>query len=97
MTGKIVQIQNITGNVDGDFTFNVQPDSQYSYLMSFGSYTIMGGSVHVEVVPGDQATVLHGLNLKAGDHVQVTGTWLLDNNHGWYSEIHPAMNITVIP
>ncbi len=96
VSGTIVQIQNITGNVDGDFTFNIKPDSQYSYLLSFGSYAIMGGSLHVEVVPSDQATVLHGLNLQAGNHVRVTGVWLLDNNHGWYSEIHPAMNITVL-
>ena len=97
VTGKIIQIQNITGtNVDNDFTFDITPDAQYSYLLSFGSYAIQGGTLHIEVVPSDQATVLNGLNLKVGDHIQATGVWLLDNNHGWYSEIHPAMNITVL-
>ena len=97
VTGTIIQIQNVTGtNVDNDFTFDIKPDAGYTHLLSFGSYAIQGGTLHIEVVPSDQATVLQGLSLKVGDHVSVTGVWLLDTNHGWYSEIHPAMNITVL-
>ena len=96
VSGTINEIDNITGSaVDGDYTFNIVPDANSTYLMSFGSYAIMGGTIHIEVVPSDQVTVLSGLNLKSGDHVTVTGVWLLDTNHGWYSEIHPAMSITV--
>jgi hypothetical protein len=98
LTGKIDVIHNVTGlSVDNDFTFDVKPDPEYAYLLSFGSYAIQGGTIHIEVVPSDQNTVLAGLSLKAGDHVRITGVWLLDTNHGWFSEIHPAWNIAVIP
>lgn len=98
MTGHITIINNDTGTtIDGDFTFDVTPDSGYTYMLSIGSYAIQGGTIHVEVVPSDQSTVLSGLNLKPGAHVRVTGAWVLDTNHGWYSEIHPAWNIQIIP
>ena len=96
VSGKIVQIDNVTGtNVDGDYYFDIAPDSNGTYLLSFGSYAIMTGTLHIEVVPSDQVTVLNGINLKVGDHVVITGVWVLDTSHGWYSEIHPAMNIKV--
>ena len=97
VTGIVELIYNDTGAwIDGDFSFDIRPDPSYSYLMSFGSYVLENATIHVEVVPSDQATVLSGLNLHAGEHVSVTGVWLLDTNHGWYSEIHPAWNITQI-
>lgn len=95
--GTVEIVYNVTGeNVDGDFYFDLQLDSSYQYMLSFGSYAIMNGTIHVEVVPSDQSTVLGSIHLEGGQHVQVTGSWVLDTDHGWYSEIHPAMNITII-
>ena len=97
VSGTVEIVYNVTGaNVDGDFYFDVQLDSSYTYMLSFGSYAIMNGTIHVEVVPSDQPTVLSNLTLKGGQHVQVTGSWVLDTDHGWYSEIHPAMDIKVL-
>jgi len=43
-----------------------------------------------------QSTVLKGLNLKPGDRIMVTGVFVLDTDHGWWSEIHPAWKIEKI-
>ena len=83
--------------VDGDYGIDLRVDPGYEWTLSLGSYVLNGGNLHVEVVPSDQPAVLGGLTLAPGAHVQVTGAWVLDTDHGWTSEIHPAWSVTVLP
>ena len=83
--------------VDGDYGIDLRVDPGYAWTLSLGSYVLNGGNLHVEVVPSDQTAVLGNLTLVPGAHVQVTGAWVLDTDHGWTSEIHPAWSIVVLP
>ncbi len=83
--------------VDGDYGIDVKVDAGYEWTLSLSSYVLNDGNLHVEVVPSDQAAVLGNLTLVPGAHVQVTGAWVLDTDHGWTSEIHPAWSVVVLP
>ncbi len=83
--------------VDGDYGIDIRVDAGYEWTLSLGSYVLNDGNLHVEVVPSDQAAVLGNLTLVPGAHVQVTGAWVLDTDHGWTSEIHPAWSIVLLP
>ncbi len=83
--------------VDGDFSFDIRPDAGFGWTLSLGSYVLNDGNLHVEVVPSDQAAVLGSVILVPGAHVQVTGVWVLDTDHGWFSEVHPAWSFVVLP
>lgn len=82
--------------VDGDFSFDLALDPGYGGLLSLGSYVFLSGLMHVEIVPSDQPTVLANVTLTPGSHVQVTGPWVLDTDHGWFSEIHPAWSVVLL-
>jgi hypothetical protein len=83
--------------VDGDFSFDIRPDAGYAWTLSLGSYVLNDGNLHVEVVPSDQSAVLGHVTLVPGAHVQVTGAWVLDTDHGWFSEVHPAWSVVLLP
>ena len=83
--------------VDGDFSVDIRPDAGYDWTLSLGSYVLNDGNLHVEVVPSDQAAVLGNVTIAPGAHIQVTGAWVLDTDHGWFSEIHPAWSVVVLP
>ncbi len=83
--------------VDGDFSFDMKVDAGYEWTLSLGSFVLNDGNLHVEIVPSDQATVLANITLPPGAHVRVTGVWVLDTDHGWFSEIHPAWSVVVLP
>ncbi len=83
--------------VDGDFSFDIKVDAGYEWTLSLGSYVVNNGNLHIEVVPSDQPTVLANLTLAPGAHVQVTGVWVLDTDHGWFSEVHPAWSVVLLP
>lgn len=85
--------------VDGDYGIDLRVDPGYEWTLSLGSYVVNGGNLHVEVVPSDQAAVLGdpASALVPGARVQVTGVWVLDTDHGWTSEIHPAWSVVVLP
>lgn len=83
--------------VDGDFSFDIKVDAGYEWTLSLGSYVLKAGHLHIEVVPSDQPAVLANLTLVPGTHVQVTGVWVLDTDHGWFSEIHPAWSVVLLP
>ncbi len=97
VTGRIEAIAPTSGPaVDGDYSLDIQVDPAYAWTLSLGSYVLNNGNLHVEVVPSDQPTVLANLTLAPGAHIQVTGAWVLDTDHGWFSEIHPAWSIVVL-
>ena len=98
VTGVIEALAPTSGPaVDGDYSLDLGLDPGYAWTLSLGSYVLNGGLLHVEVVPSDQPSVFANLTLTPGEHVQVTGVWVLDTDHGWWSEIHPAWSIVPIP
>ncbi len=96
--GTIQDLEPTSGPaVDGDYSLDIKPDPGYAWTLSLGSYVLNGGNLHVEVVPSDQAMVLGNVTLTPGAHIQVTGVWVLDTDHGWFSEIHPAWSVVILP
>ncbi len=94
VTGTIEALTPTSGPaVDDDYGIDLRVDPGYEWTLSLGSYVLNGGLLHVEVVPSDQASVLGNLTLAPGGHIQVVGAWVLDTDHGWTSEIHPAWAI----
>ncbi len=98
VSGTIEALMPTSGpTVDGDFSMDIKVDPGYEWTLSLGSYVLNDGNLHVEVVPSDQAAVLGNVTLVPGAHIQVTGVWVLDTDHGWFSEIHPAWSVVVLP
>ena len=75
---------NIHRATDGDITFDLAVDEGYEKLLGEGA------TLHVEIVPVHQGFVPIP---KEGEHVCVTGTWVIDKGHGEKTEIHPATAI----
>ncbi len=80
-------------NEDGDITFDLELDPTYSHMLSIGSHILRRSRIHVEIVPNDQSNVYIP---QKGERVRVTGVWVVDTDHGSYSEIHPAWRIESI-
>ena len=85
--GECVEAAGTAHNVhratDGDITFDLTVDAEYEELLG------EDGVLHVEIVPVNQGTVAAP---QEGEHVCVTGTWVLDKGHN-KSEIHPAFQV----
>lgn len=97
VTGTIEGLEPTYGPaVDGDYGIDLRPDANATWTLALGNYVLESGLLHVEVVPSDQTAVLGGLTLAPGQHVQITGAWVLDTDHGWGAEIHPAWSIVVL-
>jgi len=97
VTGTIVGIVPTKGPAtDNDYIIEVKVDPQYQYLLSIGSYWFRSGYLHVEIVPKDQTKLLSNLNLEPGMRIKITGVWVLDTDHGWWSELHPIWSIEII-
>jgi hypothetical protein len=86
-------VSEITVSSDGDTTFKLEPDTRYTYMLSIGSIILRKGNIHIEIVPADKDTVVIP---EKGDYIEVTGVWVVDTDHGSYSEIHPAWKIVIL-
>lgn len=86
-------IQQVKVEADGDYHVNLVPDPGQDDLLNARNLSIEKGALVIEVIPADQREVPPPL---AGDHVQITGAFVLDRDHGW-QELHPAWRIAVIP
>ncbi|HEY3366155.1 MAG TPA: hypothetical protein VGK74_13970 [Symbiobacteriaceae bacterium] len=64
----------------------MKPDPPYERLINDKNRSDQGGALVTEIIPADQATVKAA---KPGEHVLVTGPYVLDRQHGWM-EIHPV-------
>ena len=101
--GMINSCQQASGTVmmaehelDGDLDLYVDLDPEYDQLA--GSATELGylhkwgpGDVIVELMPRDGE---HLPGPSEGDHIDLTGAWVTDNNHG-YNEIHPVWSASI--
>ncbi len=69
MSGVVEALTASSGPaVDRDYTFDLRLDPGQAWTPSLGSYVLNGGTMHVEVVPWDQPSVLRGLTLTPGNH-----------------------------
>jgi hypothetical protein len=93
-TVGIVKIPPFTAG-DGDYCFDIIPENKE--LLGVGNYVLRKGGLHIEVVPADQDKLLGEIKgVCPGDLIRVRGVWVVDTDHGMWSEIHPAEKIEVI-
>lgn len=99
LSGTVVGIAPQYGpSNDNDFGIDIRLNAQYAKYLSVGSIVVGGGLMHVEVVPSQQTSLAGVLaSLKPGDRVIVTGSLVLDTDHGYGAEIHPAWSIIAAP
>jgi len=94
-------------NADGDIDVRLALDPPYVNLLNAGNISNLNGHLQTEAIcqtkieNADAARACQGFNGSVvvppdGTHVQVTGTYTLDKNHGWM-EMHPISVLRVIP
>ena len=93
VTVEGVVVSHPSKYTDGDITFDLELDPEYSHMLSIGSHILRRGRIHVEIVEGDQPNVYVP---KMGERVRIVGVWVVDTDHGSWSEIHPAWYIEKI-
>jgi hypothetical protein len=108
VTGKIDFIRK---EADGDYHIGLKLDSQFAALVNSCNTTCLNGAEHGDLViepvcelPVTQADAVascagyHNSMVipPVGSHVSVKGAYVLDTAHGW-TELHPAVEIKVIP
>lgn len=90
---------------DGDYHIRLKLDQQYSSLANEKNKSGQGGDLVLEPVcehavsQEDAIAACEGFlgsvsMPHVGDHVEVIGSYVLDQEHGWM-EIHPVSSITV--
>ncbi len=95
VTGIVEKPPFIAG--DGDYCFDIKPDEDYKYMLGVGNYILRKGGLHIEVVPHDHIRVLSSSKgICPGDKVRVKGVWIIDTDHGMWTEVHPAFEIELI-
>ncbi|MDV3244313.1 MAG: hypothetical protein LYZ66_03955 [Nitrososphaerales archaeon] len=83
---------------DNDFGIDIRLDTQYGHTLSIGNLVLEDGLMHAEVVPSQQASMASILaSLMPGDRVVITGSLVVDTDHGFGAEIHPVWTILVEP
>jgi hypothetical protein len=104
-------VRKVHANADGDGDENMllDVDPPFKNLLNGGNMTSLGGYLQIECVcqspikPSVPDAVRACMNFTGtvpipavGARVQITGTYVLDKDHGWM-EIHPVSVLTTIP
>ena len=92
---------------DGDYDMQLTLDAPYANLLNSGNITKLNGNLQIEAIcqskvhPDVPDAIRACANFTGtvpippvGAHVQVTGTYVLDSDHGW-NEIHPISVLTI--
>lgn len=79
-------VYSIRHESDKDYHLNLKLDSPYANLINAKNISVEHGCLVVEVIPMDPGKVPVP---SVGQHITVTGAYVLDKDHGW-NEIHPA-------
>jgi len=79
-------VDDIRHESDKDYHINLKLDSQYTSLINAKNTEYENGDLVVEVIPMDADKIAIPT---VGQHITVTGSYVLDKDHGW-NEIHPA-------
>ena len=93
---------------DGDTHGWLKVDPQFANLLAPGNRSDEAGNLVYEIVchyqitqadarPACTAFADHTMIPPVGSRVDVTGTFVQDNNHAHWNEIHPVSRIVVIP
>ena len=93
-------------NADGDVDVRIAVDPAYANLLNAGNISGLSGHLQTEAIcqaPPQTAESKAACRNFAGSvvippdgtRVQVTGTYVLDTNHGWM-ELHPISDLRVI-
>lgn len=80
-------IESNTAEADGDYHIKLKLDPQFSNLINSANVNGQFGDMVVEPIHISYV----------GSHVNVTGSYVLDNQHGGWVEIHPVINMVKIP
>jgi len=100
-------IEDIRAEADGDYHVLVRLDPQFANLVNAANNKEQNGDLVVEpvcqraVTQEDAVTACANYSNRIeipsiGTHVQVTGSYVLDTEHGSWAEIHPATSIVKI-
>lgn len=108
VTGVVMKVHD-NADGDGDENMLLDVDPPFKNLLNSGNMKSLGGFLQLECVcqapvkPAIPDAVRACKNFKGtvpipavGARVQVTGTYVLDQDHGWM-EIHPVSVLTVLP
>jgi hypothetical protein len=104
VTGTVEGVQQ---EPDGDLHILLRPDPAYAGLINGANTEFENGDLVLEeicvgvITQADAVAACRNFappsvsGVSAGDHVKVTGSYVLDADHGWM-EIHPVSQISVI-
>ena len=93
---------------DGDYHIRVKLDPQFSNLINSANIKNQLGDLVVEPICVNKVTQADAVSAcvnfhqninipPIGSHVNVTGSYVLDKEHGNWAEIHPVTSIHTIP
>jgi hypothetical protein len=91
---------------DGDYHIRLKPDSEYENLLNEKNYEHQKGCLVLEPICANKVTQTNAIEDCRGfinkvyipglnEHVKVTGSYVLDTQHGWM-EIHPVTKIETL-
>jgi hypothetical protein len=93
---------------DGDYHIRVKLDPQFSNLINSANIKNQLGDLVVEPICVNKVTQADAVSAcqnfhqnisipPIGSHVNITGSYVLDKEHGNWAEIHPVTSIQAIP
>jgi hypothetical protein len=93
---------------DGDYHIRVKLDPQFSNLINSANIKNQFGDLVVEPICVNRITQADAISacqnfhqnisiLPIGSHVNITGSYVLDKEHGSWAEIHPVTSINKTP
>jgi hypothetical protein len=99
-------VYSVLHEADGDNHIRIKLDPGQEKLLNQKNIDAQHGCLVVEIIYAydckqpDAMTASKGYKNtvfipKVGQHVKVTGPYVLDQQHGW-KELHPVLNVTVI-
>ena len=92
---------------DGDFHIRVKLDPQFSNMINSANIQNQFGDLVVEPICVNKVTQADAISAcqnfhqnisipPVGSHVKITGSYVLDKEHGSWAEIHPVTSITPV-
>ena len=102
VTGTVTDFHS---NDDGDIDIRIDVDQPYLNLLNDGNISNLNGHLQTEAICQAPPTVANAIQAcrgfagsvavpAVGAHVQVTGSYVFDTNHGWM-EVHPISALSV--
>jgi hypothetical protein len=102
VTGTVTDFHS---NDDGDIDIRIDVDQPYQNLLNDGNISNLNGHLQTEAICQAPPTVANAIQAcrglagsvavpAIGAHVQVTGSYVFDTNHGWM-EVHPISALSV--